>query len=146
MEGEKYETAGLGPGSSAGFEFFDQLNPEQIGLEVAQVAIKMLQAKECPSGKMPVVIGNGFGGVIFHEACGHPLEASAVSKNLSVFAGKLGQQIANSVVSAYDDDLRQYKQINNSCLVHYTGKTQQMTSHEALHMAWEIAYRKVLGI
>ena len=49
----------------------------------------MLEAKDCPSGKMPVVIDNGFGGVIFHEACGHALEASAVSKDQSVFTNKL---------------------------------------------------------
>ena len=52
---------------------------------------------------MPVVIGNGFGGVIFHEACGHSLEASSVSKGLSVFSNKLGQQIANKAVTAIDD-------------------------------------------
>ena len=50
-----------------------------------------------------------------------------------------------NLVSAYDDDLRQYKQINRSLLVHYTGKTEQMDSHKSLHMAWEIAYRGVLG-
>ena len=60
--------------------------------EVADLAIRKLSAKDCPSGVMPVVIGNGFGGVIFHEACGHPLEASAVSKGLSPFAGKIGQK------------------------------------------------------
>ena len=63
----------------------------------------MLGAKECPSGKMPVVIGNGFGGVIFHEACGHGLEASSVSKNLSVFSGKKGQKVASDIVNAFDD-------------------------------------------
>ena len=62
------------------------------------LAITMLNAKECPSGKMPVIIGNGFGGVIFHEACGHSLEASAVSKNLSVFSNKLGTKIASDIL------------------------------------------------
>ena len=60
-------------------------------------------AKECPSGKMPVIIGNGFGGVIFHEACGHSLEATSVAKGLSVFSGKKGTKIASSIVSAVDD-------------------------------------------
>ena len=98
------ETSGVGPGAQKGLEFFtDDINVKEIATECAKTAITMLTADECPSGKMTVVIGNGFGGVIFHEACGHGLEASAVSKNLSVFAGKLGTKIASSVVTAVDD-------------------------------------------
>lgn len=104
VDGEKIETGFSGPGTSAGYEFFaENINPEKLGNDTAKQAITMLSAKECPSGKMPVVIGNGFGGCIFHEACGHGLEASAVSKNLSVFAGKLGTQVASPIVNAYDD-------------------------------------------
>ena len=100
----KIETGFDGPGASAGFEhFLNNVDVEAAAKEVAKKAIMMLEAKECPSGKMPVVIGNGFGGTLFHEACGHPLEASAVSKNLSVFSGKLGQQIASPILSAIDD-------------------------------------------
>lgn len=63
----------------------------------------MAGAGYCPAGVMPVAIANGFGGVIFHEACGHGLEASSVAYGQSVFAGKLGQQIANPKVTAIDD-------------------------------------------
>ena len=100
----KIETGSDAPGASAGFEFFlNNVDIEATAKEVARKTIMMLEAKECPSGKMPVIIGNGFGGTLFHEACGHPLEASAVSKNLSVFSGKLGQQIASPILSAIDD-------------------------------------------
>jgi len=63
----------------------------------------MLHADACPAGKMPVVIDNGFGGVIFHEACGHSLEATSVAKGNSVFCDKIGQQIASTKVTAIDD-------------------------------------------
>lgn len=66
-------------------------------------------------------------------------------KNIELQEVETYQKRILNLVSAYDDDLRQYKQIDNSRLVHYTGKTEQMTSHQALHMAWEIAYRQVLG-
>ena len=103
-EDQKIETGYSAPGAASGFEFFkNNVDIEKLGKEAAAQAILMLGAKECPSGKMPVVIGNGFGGVLFHEACGHPLEASAVSKNLSVFANKIGQQIASPLVTAIDD-------------------------------------------
>ncbi|MBR2061733.1 MAG: TldD/PmbA family protein, partial [Anaerotignum sp.] len=78
----------LGPGGSEGFELFDRIDVEATAREAARVAVTMLGAKPCPAGKMPVVIDNGFGGVIFHEACGHGLEATAVARNASVFAGK----------------------------------------------------------
>lgn len=103
-DGGKIETGFDGPGASAGFEFFlNNVDIEAVAKNVGKKTILMLEAKECPSGKMPVVIGKGFGGTLFHEACGHPLEASAVSKNLSVFSGKLGQQIASPILSAVDD-------------------------------------------
>lgn len=98
-----FETGFNGPGASQGFEYFDGLDIEHIAKEVSDLAVRKLSAADCPSGKMPVVIGNGFGGVIFHEACGHPLEASAVSKGLSPFAGKIGKQIAHPAVTAIDD-------------------------------------------
>ena len=60
----------------------------------------MLHAPVCPSGVMPVAIGNGFGGVIFHEACGHGLRATSVAFGTSVFCGKLGEQIASPCVTA----------------------------------------------
>ena len=69
----------------------------------ARTAVKMLHAPLCPSGMMPVVIDNGFGGVIFHEACGHSLEATSVAPGNSEFSGKLGQKIASDKVTAIDD-------------------------------------------
>lgn len=98
-----FETGFTGPGAHAGFDFVEGLEIEKEAREVADLAIRKLSAKDCPSGVMPVVIGNGFGGVIFHEACGHPLEASAVSKGLSPFAGKIGQKVAHEAVTAIDD-------------------------------------------
>ncbi len=93
----------FGPGSGKGFEFFENLDVEWYGKEASRIAKTMIHAEYSPSGKMPVVIDNGFGGVIFHEACGHGLEATSVAKGNSVFAGKLGQQVASSLVTAVDD-------------------------------------------
>ena len=93
----------LGPGSLSGFEYFKNLDIKEIGGEAARIAVTMLNAELCPSGLMPVIIDNGFGGVIFHEACGHSLEATSVAKGGSVFCGKLGEQIASTCVTAIDD-------------------------------------------
>lgn len=101
---ESKQTGFYGPGGHYGFEFYsEQLNIEEAAHESARIAVAMLHAEECPSGKMPVVIDNEFGGVIFHEACGHSLEATSVAKGASVFSGKKGELIANPLVTAIDD-------------------------------------------
>ncbi|MBD7915140.1 TldD/PmbA family protein [Clostridium sp. Sa3CUN1] len=97
------QTGFEGPGAHKGFELFDDIDPEYYGREASRVAHTMLHAKTCPAGKMPVAIDNGFGGVIFHEACGHSLEATAVAKGNSVFTNMLGKQIASTKVTAIDD-------------------------------------------
>ncbi|MDZ5000853.1 TldD/PmbA family protein, partial [Clostridium perfringens] len=84
LNGEN-QTGFEGPGAHKGFELFNDIDPEYYGKEASRVAYTMLHAKNCPAGKMPVAIDNGFGGVIFHEACGHSLEATAVAKGNSVF-------------------------------------------------------------
>ncbi len=98
------QTGSCSPGRRMGMELFEKLvDPEATGREAARQAVVMSEAGYCPAGVMPVAIGNGFGGVIFHEACGHSLEASSVAFGLSQFAGKLGEKIANEKVTAYDD-------------------------------------------
>ena len=103
-DGKEFQMGSESPGRSMGFEMFSQeVNVEDIATTAAKQAITILHAKECPAGVMPVVIDSGFGGVIFHEACGHALEATAVAKGNSVFCGMMGQPIAASCVSAVDD-------------------------------------------
>lgn len=101
--GNENQTGFEGPGACKGFELFEEIDPEYYGREAARTAHTMLHAKNCPAGNMMVAIDNGFGGVIFHEACGHSLEATSVAKDNSVFAGKLGDQIASIKVTAIDD-------------------------------------------
>jgi len=97
------QTGGCRPGARRGMELFETVDPRAVGLEAARQAVTMAGAGYCPAGVMPVAIGNGFGGVIFHEACGHSLEASSVAYGNSQFCGKLGQKIAHEKVTAIDD-------------------------------------------
>lgn len=97
------QTGSESPGASMGFEFFETHPVKEIAREAARIAKTMVYADYAPSGAMPVIMDNAFGGVLFHEACGHGLEASFVSKGTSVYAGKLGQQIASPLVTAIDD-------------------------------------------
>lgn len=102
--GTENQTGASSPGAMQGFEIFDTcIDPEAIAKAAAHQAVIMLHAPQCPAGVMPVVIDNGFGGVIFHEACGHSLEATSVAPGNSEFAGKLGQKVAADCVTAIDD-------------------------------------------
>lgn len=103
QDGNEQSTGFEAPGALTGWEFNTRLNARELGHQVAKQAMVKLTAEHCPSGEMPVIIGNGFGGVIFHEACGHLLETTSVAKKASVFHDKMGEMIANPVVSAVDD-------------------------------------------
>lgn len=76
---------------------------EDVGRESARLAIFTLEADECPSGLTPVILEAGVGGIIFHEACGHALEATSVAHGKSVFSGRIGEQIAPVEVTLVDD-------------------------------------------
>ena len=102
-EADQTQTGFVGPGLSVGLELFDAAPPARIGAEAARRALVNLRARPAPAGTMPVVIGNGFGGVIFHEALGHLVETTSVARRASVLTDKLGEQIASSVVTYVDD-------------------------------------------
>ncbi|MDE0802735.1 MAG: TldD/PmbA family protein [Acidimicrobiales bacterium] len=90
-------------GHTIGWELFDRIDIEDFAGEAAQQAITKLRARPAPSGELPVVIGAGSGGVLFHEACGHGLEKDLVDKGASVYAGKVGEQVASPLVTLVDD-------------------------------------------
>ena len=102
-DGKQFQQGFDGPGLSKGLELLEEIDFVSLCETAAKNAVDLLSAKEGPSGEMPVVLGNAFGGVLFHEACGHPLEGSAICRKSSPFANKLGQKIASDVVNAYDD-------------------------------------------
>jgi TldD protein len=90
-------------GRTGGFEAFDQIDVADMAATAAQRAITKLGARPTPSGSMPVVIAKGTGGVLFHEACGHGLEADHIAKGASVYAGKVGELVASPLVTLVDD-------------------------------------------
>ena len=100
--GDRVETGAETLGGHRGFELFDD-DPAAIAATAARKALTLLDAGAAPTGSMPVVVGGGFGGVLFHEMTGHGLEADHVQKGASVYAGKLGEEVAQPLLTAYDD-------------------------------------------
>ena len=90
-------------GRTAGFELFDLYDVEEMARRAARRALTKLTARPAPSGEIPVVVGPGGGGVLFHEACGHGLEADLVAKSASAFAGRIGERVAAPMVTLVDD-------------------------------------------
>jgi TldD protein len=90
-------------GHTRGWEVFDEVDVEQFARSAARQAITKLAARPAPSGTMPVVIQRGTGGVLFHEACGHGLEADLVAKGASVYAGRVGELVASPLVTLVDN-------------------------------------------
>ena len=101
--GDVIQTGHETVGGSAGFELVDEEIARTVARTAAEKATIMLDSKPAPVGAMPVVLANGFGGTLFHEACGHGLEADAIAKGASIYDGKLGEIVAADIVSAYDE-------------------------------------------
>jgi TldD protein len=94
-----YQTAAL----TVGFELFDRVEVEELARGAARRALTKLSARPAPSGVVPVVVASGSGGMMIHEACGHGLEADLVKKASSVYAGRVGEQVAGPLVTMVDD-------------------------------------------
>jgi TldD protein len=100
--GEEVQTGAETLGAHRGFELLED-DPGAVAEAAAAKALTLLDADPAPAGSMPVVVGGGFGGVLFHEMTGHGLEADHIQKGASVYEGKLGEQVAQPLLSAYDD-------------------------------------------
>ncbi len=92
-----------GSGGFCGMELYDKYTPESIAEKASETAIKMLSAKPIKAGTMPVILTHGPGGVLFHEACGHGLEADHIQKSSSIYSGKINTQVASSQITLVDD-------------------------------------------
>jgi TldD protein len=92
-----------GLGGQMGLELLDDKDPVAMAKEVAESAVIMLDARPAPAGEMPVVISNGWGGVLFHEACGHCMEADFVTKGASAYTGLVGEKVGPDFLMALDD-------------------------------------------
>ena len=86
-----------------GYEIFERHNVEDIARTAAQRALAKLSARPAPSGEVPIVLAGGSGGILFHEACGHGLEADHILKDASVYTGQMGQLVASPLVTLVDD-------------------------------------------
>ena len=103
-EGDGGMQTGYRPsGATAGYEQITNDLVEDAARAAARQAITKLAARPAPSGDLPVVLAGGSGGILFHEACGHGLEADAIAKEASVYAGRRGQRVASPLVTLVDD-------------------------------------------
>ena len=97
------QTGFYGPGASVGMELLDRFPPTEVGARAARQAVHMLDSKPAPAEELPVVLAAGSGGVLFHEACGHGMEADIVAKQASVYAGRQGERIGTPLLTGVDD-------------------------------------------
>lgn len=102
-QGDDIRTGSESRSETRGFEFFNVHHPEEIAREAARLAVQQLVARPAPAGTFMVVLSSKAGGTMVHEACGHGLEADFIQKSLSVYAGRVGQQVASTLITVVDD-------------------------------------------
>jgi len=103
VDGANRQTGRFGGGGRVGFEHYDRNSPGYFAEEAVRQAVMLLSAKEAPAGPQEVVLGNGWAGVLLHEAVGHGLEADFNRKGTSLYSGKIGQKIASELCTVVDD-------------------------------------------
>jgi TldD protein len=104
-DGDHRSSVGRRYGSTDRPDDLLQWNVETSAAEVCESAGTMLRAEYVDAGQMPVVLANRFGGVIFHEACGHLLETTQIERGTTPFADQVGSLIAHPSVTAVDEGL-----------------------------------------
>ncbi|RPH90659.1 MAG: TldD/PmbA family protein, partial [Chroococcales cyanobacterium metabat2.561] len=104
-DGTNRSSIGKRVGSTSNPDFLRTWNAEESAAEVAESAGKMLYADYVESGSYPIVMANEFGGVIFHEACGHLLETTQIEQKTTPFLDKKGEKIAHENLTAWDEGL-----------------------------------------
>jgi TldD protein len=102
-DGQRMFTGFQSAGGTVGFELFKQESPFEVGREAARIAVLQLEGAPAPAGEMAVVLGASAGGVMIHEACGHGLEGDLVMSGVSIYAGRVGEQVASPLVTVVDD-------------------------------------------
>lgn len=102
-DGDVIQTGYEPLGAARGFEIFREKSPEEIALTAARRAVMMLSARKAPGGMMPVVLSSEAGGTMVHEAIGHGLEADLALSGMSVYSGKIGEEVASPLVTVLDD-------------------------------------------
>lgn len=92
-----------GDGGRTSIEFFDRQTPEMLAEDAARIAMVNLSAIPAPAGEMEMIVGSGGGGVLLHEAVGHGLESDFNRRGTSLYSGRVGERVANELVTIYDD-------------------------------------------
>ncbi len=99
----KRERGSMGGGGRFGFDYFDTSMIEHYSHEAVRQALVSLEAIDSPAGTMEVVLGNGWPGILLHEAVGHGLEGDFNRKGTSAFSGRVGEKVASDLCTVVDD-------------------------------------------
>jgi TldD protein len=104
-DGEHRSSIGKRVGNVSDPSFLREWNYDHDAEDLAESSGKMLYADYVESGTYPIIMANQFGGVIFHEACGHLLETTQIERKTTPFADKKGEKIAHESLTAWDEGL-----------------------------------------
>ncbi|MDP1941974.1 MAG: metalloprotease TldD, partial [Gallionella sp.] len=99
----KREQGSAGGGGRFNYSYFDDAMLRRYAAQAVHQAVVNLDARPAPAGNMTVVLGNGWPGILLHEAIGHGLEGDFNRKGSSAFSGRIGERVASEGVTVVDD-------------------------------------------